>query len=221
MARLSSLALSTRASFLRQLGRAPRRQGMGRPGLGRRRFRRHAGTDALVGLAADALGVGRFALSARLLRARRRPDGRGRRERPGRLPVRLAWVSAELAMFTGDGAAAVGHAERAVELRVGPGFGATRREIPGRPGGCAAAASATSRRPATVADAALETTERLGLVPLSWALACLLADIGSAVALAAADRRSSRQVGRRRSPPRRRVDGAVNLRVTSRSLVFS
>ncbi|PQM46542.1 hypothetical protein C1Y40_03287 [Mycobacterium talmoniae] len=30
-----------------------------------------------------------------------------------------------------------------------------------------------------VADAALDTTGRLGLVPLRWALACLLADIGS------------------------------------------
>ena len=35
---------------------------------------------------------------------------------PPRLPVRLAWVSAELAMATGDGATAVGHAERAIEL---------------------------------------------------------------------------------------------------------
>ena len=36
--------------------------------------------------------------------------------RPRDCAVRLAWVSAELAMVTGDGAAAVGHAERAVEL---------------------------------------------------------------------------------------------------------
>ena len=31
-----------------------------------------------------------------------------------------------------------------------------------------------------VADAALEDAERLGIIPLRWALACLLADIGSA-----------------------------------------
>jgi hypothetical protein len=31
-----------------------------------------------------------------------------------------------------------------------------------------------------VADEALEVTGRLGLVPLRWALACLLVDVGSA-----------------------------------------
>ena len=59
-------------------------------------------------------------------RSRRRPVRRVRRctaraqgllhAGPPRLAVRLAWVSAELAMATGDGATAVGHAERAVEL---------------------------------------------------------------------------------------------------------
>ncbi len=68
--------------------------------------------DALIGLAADALGVGRFAASAEALqRAQGLLD-----DGPARLAVRLAWVSAELAMATGDGAAAVAHAERSVEL---------------------------------------------------------------------------------------------------------
>jgi hypothetical protein len=31
----------------------------------------------------------------------------------------------------------------------------------------------------SVADAALDDTGRLGMIPLRWALACLLADIGS------------------------------------------
>jgi hypothetical protein len=34
-------------------------------------------------------------------------------------------------------------------------------------------------RARSVADAALELTSRLGLVPLRWALACLLVDVGS------------------------------------------
>jgi hypothetical protein len=34
-------------------------------------------------------------------------------------------------------------------------------------------------RSRTVADTALDTTQRLGLVPLSWALASLLGEIGS------------------------------------------
>ena len=66
-----------------------------------------AGADALIGLAADALGVGRFAASAVALR---RAAELLTRSAPARLPVRLAWVSAELAMARGDGATAMGHA---------------------------------------------------------------------------------------------------------------
>jgi hypothetical protein len=176
---LSSLALSTRASFLRQLGghhaarswdgRAWAVAGSDLP----------AGTDALIGLAADALGVGRFALSARLLCRARDLMGRAGTGTPARLPVRLAWVSAELAMFTGDGTAAVGHAERAVEFatHVGSARHAAKSQVVLAAARCSVGDLQTSRN---VADAALETTERLGLVPLSWALACLLADIGSA-----------------------------------------
>jgi hypothetical protein len=43
---------------------------------------------------------------------------------------------------------------------------------------CSAGEFETSRH---VADGALANTERLGLIPLSWALACLLTDIGSSV----------------------------------------
>src|ERR1700694_110464 len=51
-----------------------------------------AGADALIGLAADALGVGRFAASATALR---RAGELLTGSVPPRLPVRLAWVSAE------------------------------------------------------------------------------------------------------------------------------
>jgi hypothetical protein len=177
--RLSSLAFSTRASFLRQLGghhaakswdgRAWSIAGSDLP----------AATDALIGLAADALGVGRFALSARLLCRARDVMGHADASVLGRLPVRLAWVSAELAMFTGDGTAAVGHAERAVELAtyVGSARHAAKSQVVLAAALCSVGDLETSRN---VADGALEDTERLGLVPLSWALACLLADIGSA-----------------------------------------
>ena len=94
-----------------RLARHGPRLGRPRPCGGRRRSPKGR-VDALIGLAADALGVGRFAASAAALRrAQGLLDGG-----PPRLAVRLAWVSAELAMATGDGAAAVGHAERAVEL---------------------------------------------------------------------------------------------------------
>src|SRR5829696_1042750 len=110
---LVSLAHSTRASFLRQLGwhdRARRWDGRAMALAG---SDPEAGADALIGLAADALGVARFAASAAALR---RAGELLTRSVPPRLPVRLAWVSAELAMARGDGATAVGHAERAVEL---------------------------------------------------------------------------------------------------------
>lgn len=175
--RLASLAHSTRASFHRQLGghvRARRWDGRawalagGEP---------EAGADALIGLAADALGVGRFAVSERLLRRARHLIGA---DAPARLPVRLAWVSAELAMCTGQGSAAVGHAERAVDLarRTASTRHVVKSEVVLAAAWGSAGDTAASRR---VADAALAATEQSGLVPLSWAVASLLVDVGSAV----------------------------------------
>jgi hypothetical protein len=176
-----SLAHSTRASFLRQLGwhdRARRWDGQAMALAG---SDQEAGADALIGLAADALGVGRFAASGTALRrAGELLSGSG----PPRLPVRLAWVSAELGMACGDGATAVEHAERAVELAAA--FGSARHAVKSDVILAAALCSAgeidMSRR---VAEAALQDAERLGIVPLRWALACLLADIGSAFHTAA------------------------------------
>ena len=103
---LASLALSTRASFLRQLGGHRAARGWDGRALAL------AGTDgastvepavdALVGLAADALGVGRLAASATLLE---RADAELARVDvpPARLAIRRAWVGAELAMAAGDG----------------------------------------------------------------------------------------------------------------------
>jgi hypothetical protein len=174
---LDSLALSTRASFLRQLGRHVDARSWDGRAFALAGSDVEAGADALIGLAADALGLGRFAASARLLRRAGEVIGPGS---PGRLPVRLAWVSAELAMFTGDGAAAVGHAERAVGLVESTGSvrHAVKSDVVLAAALCSAGDPVASRR---VADGALAATERLGLVPLSWALACLLADVGSAV----------------------------------------
>jgi|SRR3954447_5369387 hypothetical protein len=173
---LLSLAHSTRASFLRQLGwhdRARRWDGRAMVLAG---SDQEARADALIGLAADALGVGRFAASATALR---RAGDVLARPAPPRLPVRLAWVSAELAMVRGDGATAVGHAERGVELAAA--LGSARHAVKSDVVLAAALSSAgeieASRR---VADAALQTTEHLGMIPLRWALSCLLAGIGSA-----------------------------------------
>ncbi len=172
--RLASLAHSTQASFLRQLGWHDRARGWDGRALAVAGDDLEGRGDALIGLAADALGVGRFAASAEALRRAQGllDDG------PPRLAVRLAWVSAELAMATGDGAAAVAHAERSVELATA--LGSARHVV--KSDVVLAAAFCSDGRPdrsRAVADAALQTTQRLGIIPLSWALACLMVDIGS------------------------------------------
>jgi hypothetical protein len=173
---LVSLAHSTRASFLRQLGwhdRARRWDGRATAMAG---SDPEAGADALVGLAADALGVGRFAASAAALR---RAGELLTRPVPPRLPVRLAWVSAELAMASGDGPTAVGHAERAIELAAT--LGSARHTVKSDMVLAAALCCVGDiDRSRVVADAALDAAGGLGIVPLRWALACLLADIGGA-----------------------------------------
>ncbi|WP_094285886.1 hypothetical protein [Mycobacterium lehmannii] len=170
-----SLAHSTEASFLRQLGwhaRARRWDGRAMALAG---SDTEAAADALIGLAADALGVGRFEASARALA---RSADLMSDPAPPRLRVRLGWVSAELAMAQGRGRAAVGHAERAVDDAAA--FGSVRHEVKSSvvlaAAWCSAGDLAAAR---SVADAALDETQRFGMVPLQWALACLLADIGS------------------------------------------
>jgi hypothetical protein len=172
--RLASLAHSTQASFLRQLGWHDKARGWDGRAVAAAGPDPEARADALIGLAADALGVGRFGPSAAALQSAQSLLDNV----PERLPVRLAWVAAELAMATGDGPAAVAHAERAVELAsaLGSARHAVKSDVV-----LAAALSCDGRldRARAVADAALETTRQRGLVPLSWALACLLEGIGS------------------------------------------
>ncbi|MCV7431652.1 hypothetical protein [Mycolicibacterium bacteremicum] len=168
----ASLAHSTRASFLRQLGGHRIARGWDGRALAQAGTDEQAAADAMVGLAADALGVGRLATSARLLARAARPAGADRQS------VRLQWVSAELAMAAGDGTTARGHAERSVELSdtLGSARHRVKSSVVLSAALCCAGDLPGSR---TVADAALAMTEEFGLVPLRWALGCLLADIGS------------------------------------------
>jgi tetratricopeptide (TPR) repeat protein len=172
---IASLALSTRASFLRQLGWHDRARSVDGRALALAQGAATPAADALIGLAADALGVGRFAASARALQ--RAADLVTASPWP-RLPVRYVWVSAELAMVRGDGASAVGHAERAVELA--SSLGSERHTVKSRvilaAAHCSSGDIDASRR---AADDALRQAGSFGLIPLRWATACLLADIGS------------------------------------------
>ena len=142
-----------------------------------------AAGDALTGLAADALGVGRLAAAATLLR---RADPLVA-QAPHRLAVRRAWVAAELAMAGGEGAVAVRNAEARGRTGRGP-RGAARHRAKSEVVLAAALCSAGDvDRARAVGEAALQLTGRLGLVPLRWAVACLLVDL----------------VGRRRPEPTR------------------
>ena len=177
--RWRSLALSTYASFLRQLGWHWRAHDMDGRAWAASAGDPEAGVDALSGLAADALGVGRLATSAALLE---RAEALACRGVPARQSVRLAWVHAELAMAGGDGAAAVRQARRAVELASTAQPDLCRHRIKSdvvRAEALCCAGDLGGARAA--ADAALAETDAAGLLPLRWALACLLSDIGSAV----------------------------------------
>jgi len=201
--RLASLAHSTQASFLRQLGWHRLARGWDGRALALAGPDPDAAADALIGLAADALGVGRLAAAATLLR---RADPVVAEAPAHRLSVRRAWVAAELAMAVGDGAAAVRSAEIAVESAATAVDGsAWRRFSPdiargggppacgGEPGHQQASARHRAKsdvvlaaalrsagnvdRARTLGEATLELTGRLGLVPLRWAVACLLVDL--------------------------------------------
>jgi hypothetical protein len=179
---LVSLAHSTQGSFLRQLGWHARARGWDGRAFTLAGGDPEARADALIGLAADALGVGRFAAAAALLS--RADSALASAAVPDRLPVRRRWVAAELAMASGDGAVAVRHAEEAVELAQAMGLtmgqASARHRIKSEVVLAAALCSAgATERARTVAEAALDATGRSGLVPLRWAVACLLIDIGS------------------------------------------
>ncbi|WP_264077860.1 hypothetical protein [Mycolicibacterium houstonense] len=170
----ASLAHSTRASFLRQLGGHTRARGADGLAWSLHADDAEAAADALVGLAADALGVGRFGVSARLLDRARAIDVTGH----PRQRIRLAWVSAELAMARGDGAEAVEHAHEGVAAAAD--HSSTRHAVKSDVVLAAALCSAGELDAAReVADGALLAAQKSGLIPLRWALACLLAGIGS------------------------------------------
>lgn len=174
---LLSLAHSTRGSLLRQLGWHGRARGWDGRALVLAGADPQARADALVGLAADALGLGRFAASATLLAAAGAPSRDGQSPR---LLIRLAWVNAELAMATGDGAAAVEHAQ--VGLELAERQASVRHRV--KSGVVLAAALGCAGRTAdsrALAEELLGRTLEQGLVPLRWAVASLLAGIGSAV----------------------------------------
>lgn len=191
---IRSLTFSTRASLLRQAGG----HGLARGGDGRacalavgdrsagERFADEwmaaAWLDGLIGLAADNLGVGDFALSRQLL-DRADDDLHRAQVLPAtdwrtvpRSALRLAWVRAEWGLYAGQVDVAQESidvaAQRAQALR-SPRHSMKTQLI----GAAVAAASGEGGRAHSEGLAAHATASQLGLLPLHWAAATLLAGV--------------------------------------------
>ncbi|WP_232376365.1 hypothetical protein [Amycolatopsis aidingensis] len=137
-----------------------------------------ARADALLGLAADNLGLGRLAVARRL--AAMAVAGR-----PGwRTKVRAGWVRAEIELLAGDAAVAVRYAEPAAELAASRA--AVRHAIKSdlvlgaALAGCGSPAKRS--RAAGLVGAALAEAEKLELWSLAWPAGLLAAELDEAAA---------------------------------------
>lgn len=196
---LRSLCWSTAASLYRQAGRHAAASTLDGRAAGAavsmtgdsNRWPRAAFADALIGLAADNLGLLRFGASRRLLdRARVVLADVGAPAQwsaddwddGGRGWLRMLWVRSELAMYSGDGQTAVEFAQDAVETVAGVDSGPTTRHRI-KTDLIAAAAQASVGNSTGAAEVARILARRAadeGLLPLQWAASSLLQGVGAA-----------------------------------------
>ena len=181
----ASLAASTLASHRRQLGahaaarpldamalrKAAEAEGSGAPPDRDGVDAAGARCDALVGLAADALGLGRLAAAERLLSAASAGHGA---TGSWRSAVRLSWVRAELELASGRPDAAIGPARDAVQ-RSGGGVRHTAKSRLVL--AAALAASGHRDEPDELLHELVVDLARHGQVPLRWAAELVLADL--------------------------------------------
>lgn len=134
-----------------------------------------AEVDALIGLAADAVGLGEAGIAARLLdTALRTASGHP----SWRLPVRAGWVRAELALACGRPAAAVQPAAEALERALAGG--SLRHALKSRIVLVVARAAAGDVDPAsalTELDTLAQECRGRGLLPLAWPCDLAAADL--------------------------------------------
>ena len=173
---LGALAAATLAAHRRQLGGH-----VAARDLDRLAYRRLAGqvapdawSDVLLGLAADALGLGRI------------PEARRFAHRAGQLgdagwrgAIRLGWVRAEIELGAGRPEHAVPHAEAAAERAARSG--SARHQVKS---GLVLGAALTVRgldadraRARQLLDTARRRASRLGLLSLLWPCRLLLAEL--------------------------------------------
>jgi hypothetical protein len=176
-----------------------------------------ARVDALVGLAADAVGTGAAGQAQRLLDAADDVV----RGHPARRPVvRLGWVRAELALLRGDATAAVAPAGVALELALASG--SVRHVLKSRIVHAVARAVAGADPGEVLAelDAAADDADALGLPTLLWPARYAAADLaqlapnGVSTANDAAARTADRSVsGLPSDAARRRHAGMATVSV--------
>ena len=178
---------------------------------------RAARIDALVGLAADAVGTGAVGQAQRLLDA----AADAARDHPAWRPaVRLGWVRAELALLRGDAAVAVAPATAALELAAAGG--SLRHVLKSRIVLAVARVVAGGETGELLAelDAAGDDAAREGLLPLVWPARYAAADVienapnGVSTANDAAARTADRSAnGLPIDAPRRRHAGTATVSV--------
>lgn len=181
---VASLAWSTHASLLRQMGRHRQASALDGRALAavagvdgvRDLLVTAARCDAITGLAADALGCGRTALGWRLLgRCREDLAGYGEGEL-WRQYLRLGWVGAELALAEGDFATAGRHARSA--CAIAEKFESVRHRIKSDLLRAATMTGDRDVRPAVdLAQDVLVRADGQHLVPLKWAASMLLSGV--------------------------------------------
>jgi tetratricopeptide (TPR) repeat protein len=170
---LAALASATVASVHRQLGRHSVAQGYDERALEGSDGAGEAGFDALLGLAADAVGLGDLGTAeARLAEAAALAEGRGEGDW-WRQRVRLGWVRAEVALLDERPEAAVAAAHDAVELA--EHSGAPRHVAKGLLflGVGHLEAGRTDQAAAVLRRAGL-LAESLGTLPLQWPVRAVL-----------------------------------------------
>lgn len=203
---LLAMGAATEGSLLRQLGwhaRAAHHDGHAAalilPLLSRTRPRQErdvsgpdaleAAADALTGLAADALGTGRFELASRLLDRCAALLDRNSATPRWRPSVRLGWVRAETALASGRAARALTEAEAA--LRLAERSPSLRHEVKSRLlVAASAAAVGDTARARVLAETVARQCRDNDLLPLRWASAMLRAGLpteGNTVSDAPAD----------------------------------
>ncbi|WP_233223800.1 hypothetical protein [Amycolatopsis sp. CA-128772] len=132
-----------------------------------------ARADALLGLAADNLALGRLPAARRLAQRASAEDPRWR------ATVRGGWVGAEIALAAGQGAEAVPHAERALETALARG--ARRHVVKSRIVLAVALRAAGAPDHRQISDDlvgnAMATAEECELLSLSWPAALVAADL--------------------------------------------